>query len=188
MSEMVPDEVIARAVQTGDREQFGIIVERYEQKLLRYGRKFLSGREDVEDIVQDAFLRAYQNIQSYDSSRPFSAWIYRIAHNAFVNRLRKNAYGPILVADFDTFIAHPQYEDPTLTERDHADIKSAVDAGLSELVSQYREVLILYYLEELSYKEIAEILQIPIGTVGIRLSRARTALKKVLPDHAVSLI
>src|SRR6185369_16155577 len=82
---MKSDEQIVEEVQKGDTDAFGVLVERFEPKLLRYGRKFLATEEDIEDIAQDVFLSAYKNIQSVDTSLKFSPWIYRIAHNAFAN-------------------------------------------------------------------------------------------------------
>ncbi len=84
------DEAIVREVQQGGSNLFGLLVERYEKKMLRYARKFLLGGEDAEDLAQEVFLKAYTNIQSFDSRRRFSPWLYRIAHNEFVNAIKKN--------------------------------------------------------------------------------------------------
>ncbi len=157
---------------------FGPLLERYEQKLLRYGRKFLRHKEDIEDIVQDIFVRAYQNIQSFDATQRFSPWIYRIAHNAFVNELRRKSRNPLVYVDFDTFLAHPAYDDPAPREREQQEIKAMIEKSLEGLDYKYREVLILYYLEDMPYKDIAEVLQVPQGTVGVRLRRAKEALRK----------
>ena len=173
------DEELARRVQQGDKEIFGALMERYEHKLLRYGRKFLSEHDDIVDIVQDVFISTYQNIQNFDASQKFSPWVYRIAHNAFVNGLKKHSYNPLLLVDFDTLIAHTAYEDPAPLEREQAEMKKMIDKGLDKLQPKYREVLILHYLEDMPYKEIADILQIPSGTVGIRIKRAKESLKKI---------
>lgn len=176
------DEEAAKQVQQGDAETFGILVGRYEQKLLRYGRKFLATQEDITDIVQEVFMSAYQNIQNFDTNQRFSPWIYRIAHNAFVNGLRKRSNNPLTLIDFDTFVAHPTYDDPVPKERDWEEMKRMIETGLDRLSPKYREVLILYYLEEMPYKEIADVLQVPLGTVGIRVKRAREALKTIYDD------
>lgn len=181
---MQTDEDIAKAVAHGHTEAFGALVERYEEKLLRYGRKFLRDSRDIEDIVQDIFVSCFQNIQSFDTSARFSPWIYRIAHNAFVNQLSKLSRQPFVLVDFDTLVSHPVYDDPAVKERELRELKKELEAGLEQLEPKYREVLILYYLEELSYKDIAEVLQVPQGTVGIRLMRAKDALKKHLPHYA----
>lgn len=179
------DEELAGLVQSGDSNSFGVLVERYEKKLLRYGRKFLSTREDIEDIVQEVFMKAYQGIKSFDTHKRFSPWIYRIAHNGFVNGLKKKSRNPLSYIDFDTLFPHPAYEDPALKEREEKEIRELIDKGLGELDHKYREALILYYLEDMSYKDIAEILEVPTGTVGIRIKRGREALRKIYEhmDH-----
>jgi RNA polymerase sigma-70 factor (ECF subfamily) len=172
------DEQLAISVQNGDREAFGALVERYEAKLLRYGKKFLSTHEDIQDMVQDIFISAYKNIKSFDPKQKFSPWIYRIAHNAFVNGLRSKIRNPLLLFDLDTLVSHPIYEDPAEKERELADMKKMIDIGLEKIPDKYREALILYYLEELSYQEIADVLHIPISTVGVRIRRGKEALRK----------
>jgi RNA polymerase sigma-70 factor (ECF subfamily) len=172
------DEALAARVQQGDERAFAEIMGRYEPKLLRYGRKFMSDSENILDAVQDVFIKVYQNIKSFDSSRRFSPWIYRVAHNIFVNALRKKTNEPITLLDFDTLIAHQIYEDPIQAEKEKAEISVLLSKGLEKLPATHREVLILHYLEDLSYQDIADILQVPMGTVGVRIHRARAALKK----------
>jgi RNA polymerase sigma-70 factor (ECF subfamily) len=173
------DEILAKQVQDGDKDSFGVLVERYEEKLLRYGRKFLSNPLDIEDIVQEVFMNAYQNMRSFDTSQRFSPWIYRIAHNAYVNGLKKHSRNPFVLVDFDTLISHPIYDDPAPREREHREMKIMIDKALDQLQPKYREVLILYYLEEIPYKEIADILGIPTSTVGIRIKRAKESLRVI---------
>jgi RNA polymerase sigma-70 factor (ECF subfamily) len=172
------DEELARLVQGNNTDAFGVLLSRYQPKLLRYGRKFMAREEHIEDVVQEIFIKAYQNIESFDVSRSFSPWIYRIAHNAFANALRQRSREPIIFLDLDTLVAHPSYERDPAGEEERAHMQSLVSQGLEALSSSHREVLVLYYLEELSYQEIADVLRVPIGTVGVRLSRAREALKK----------
>lgn len=174
------DEMLVTRVLAGDTESFGVLVERYDSKLQRYGKRFLARTEDIEDIVQDVFIKAYQNLQSFDPEQRFSPWIYRIAHNAFVDLLKKKSRNPLVRfgLEFDTLIPHSSYEDPIARERDQAEVRKELDAALTGIPSGYAEILTLYYFEELSYKDISEVLRVPMGTVGIRLSRARAALKK----------
>lgn len=176
------DEVIARQVQAGEAEAFGELVARYQDKMIRYGRRFLYGYDDVEDAVQEVFIKAYQNIKSFDANKKFSSWLYRIGHNEFINTIKKKGREPLSFFDSDTLFPHP-------LSRDHADggivrreAREQVESGLDKLAPKYREVLVLYYLEELSYQEIADILRIPLSTVGVRLARARAALKKLLHE------
>ncbi len=173
-------------VQKGDKEKFGQLIDRYDQKLTRYCKKFFFNEHNIEDMVQEVFLKAYQNILSFHTDQKFSSWIYRIAHNSFVNALRKKLRNPLYFFDFDSFISHPVYEDQTKNEIDRKEMREILDKGLKRLKPSYREILILFYVEDLEYKEIGDILHIPMGTVGIRLSRAKAQLKKVLPTNARS--
>jgi RNA polymerase sigma-70 factor (ECF subfamily) len=183
------DEMCAAQAQRGDRNAFGVLVDRYQAKLHRYGKKFLSAQEDVEDIVQDVFVSAYKNIQSFDLSQRFSPWIYRIAHNAFVDGLKKKTRSPFIVMDFDTLISHGVSDESVENEREQKEMKAMIDKGLDQLSQKYREILILYYLEDLSYKEIADVLRVPIGTVSARVKRAKEDLadvyKKMNIEHGI---
>lgn len=176
------DEAVAQKVQQGDKEIFGVLVDRYLEKLTRYGRKFLARNEDIEDIVQDVFTSAYRNIKGFDGTQKFSPWIYRIAHNAYVSALRRNERS-ILFIDFDALISHPIYEDSTESEREQEEMRLLIDRCLTKLSAKYREVLVLHYFEEMAYKDIAEVLRVPTGTVGIRIKRAKEALKNVISEH-----
>ena len=83
------DEETVLQVQDGDTESFGILVERYEAKMMRYAHRFLFGYHDAEDLMQEVFIKAYTNIQSFDTKRRFSSWLYRIAHNEFINAIKR---------------------------------------------------------------------------------------------------
>ncbi len=177
------DEELALRVQKGDTDVFGVLVERYQKKLLSYGKRFLSNSDNIEDVVQDVFVKTYQNIQSFDTSLKFSSWIYRIAHNTYVNALKKQSRYPVSLFDFDTFLSYTVVDNPIEREREQKEIKTVVDKGLDKVSPVYREILVLYYIEDLSYKEISDILHIPIGTVGIRLKRAKEMLRKVIDKN-----
>ena len=174
----ITDEELAKLVQNGDKEKFGVLMERYQEKLSRYGKKFLSSPDNIEDVVQDVFIKTYQNIKSFDVSQKFSPWIYRIAHNTYINAIKKYSNGPLYLFDFDTLISHTVTEDPIEREREQKEMKNLVEKGLSQIEPKYREILILYYIEDLSYKEISDILHIPIGTVGVRIMRAKELMKE----------
>ena len=181
---METDEQVALRVQNGEAEAFGELVERYQGKLMRYARKFLLESDDAQDIVQDIFIKTYENMQSFDASRRFSPWIYRIAHNEFVNALKKrSASHTVFTFDIDTLFPHlaaPETADSASLERD---VRQTLEGHLDKLGAKYREPLILYYLEGMDYKEISEILQIPVSTVGVRLARARGMLKKIAGER-----
>jgi len=177
------DEQLAARVQAGEQEAFGELVTRYEPKLLRYARKFLLDPDDAADIVQDVFLKSYENMQSFDASRRFSPWIYRIAHNEYVNALkRRESRGTIFTVDFDTLFPHLAAAEKTDTAALERDVREALEGHLKKLDPKYREPLILYYLEEMDYRMISEVLHIPVSTVGVRLSRGKSILKKLAAE------
>jgi len=172
------DEALAALVQGNNTQAFGVLMSRYQPKLMRYGRRFLSRQEHIEDAVQEIFIKMYENIESFDRARSFSPWIYRVAHNTFVNALRAQHREPVSFVDFDTLVSHPSYARDPAAEEDKKHTEQLLEQGLDSLSSKHREILILYYSEDLSYQEIADVLRVPMGTVGVRLSRAREALKK----------
>ncbi len=173
------DEAIALSVQKGDIHAFGALVDRYEAKLLRYSKKFLFDRHDGQDMVQEIFIKAYTNIKSFDASRNFSAWIYRIAHNEFINAIRKKGREPISFFDPDTLFPHPTA--PTQADDDlkKQDIKDLVEKCLDRLDPKYREPLVLYYYEDLDYRQISQIMRIPLPTVASRLQRGKRAMQRI---------
>ena len=182
------DEELAKLVQDGDAEKFGLLMKRYSPKLFRYGKKFLSSDDNIEDSVQDVFIKTYQNINSFNVSQRFSPWIYRIAHNTYINAIKKQNRGPLYLFDFDTLMSHTYVEeDPAVKEREQKEVKEIVEKGLSEIDPKYREILVLYYIEDFSYKEIAEILEVPPGTVGVRIMRAKQILKEKYKELGIAI-
>lgn len=179
------DEQIVLRITKGEKELFGLLIDRYEAKLTRYIKRFLQNEEDITDIVQNVFIKVFVNLQSFDVDRSFNSWIYRIAHNETVTYLKKKGNEKVSFLDFDTMFPHPFAKEtadkPTLDQ----ELEKIMSESLSLIPIKYREVLVLYYYEELSYQEIADILHIPIATVGVRLRRAREQLEKNIKkeDH-----
>lgn len=174
------DEEIAYLVQQGNKEIFGEIIVRYEKKLKRYGERFLSSRDDIDDIVQDTFIKAYLHIKSFKTSARLSPWIYRIAHNAFANELRRRSRFAFIPFEFEgdtlfpTLIASDRSDDYALSKEQ----VEMMDSVLQKLSPKEREIIHLAIFEEMTYETIADILHIPIGTVGVRLYRAKQKIKQ----------
>lgn len=173
------DESIAAEVQNGNVHVFGILVERYETKLARYAKRFLFDYEDAEDVLQDVFIKAYTNIQGFDITRSFNSWIYRIAHNEFINAIKKRGREPLSFFDPDTLFPHPTAPHQADHEVQAEELKVMLDECLNKLDAKYREPLILYYYEDMDYQAIADIMHIPSSTVGIRLKRGKESLQDV---------
>lgn len=176
------DEEIAIQVQGGDSDSFRILVERYEPKIVRYAKRFFFDGDEGKDLVQEVFIKTYINIRSFDPSRRFSPWIYRIAHNEFVNNIkrRQKERDNVSIFDFDTFFPNLAAKETADENFTRAEVRRMLDRSLDRLGVKYREPLILYYFEELDYREIADILHIPVSTVGVRLQRGRAMLKEVV--------
>lgn len=174
------DEEIAVRVQKGDSESFCLLVERYENKMLRYARKFLPDVEDRKDLVQDVFIKAYTNMKSFDASRRFSPWIYRIAHNEFINAGKKRWASKIFSFDLDLLFPHPVAIETADGGIERQELKKILDTCLGALNRKYREPLVLYYFEDMDYKQIAEIMHLPVSTVGVRLQRGKMMLKNLV--------
>ena len=169
------DEDIAQLVQCGAVEVFGVLVDRYEEKIKNYGKKFLNRETDIEDVVQEVFLKAYRNIHGFDEKRKFSSWLYRIAHNEFINRLKKSKTEPLHFFDFDIIFPHLlNHKEEYYKEKID---RKVMDECLDKLPLKYREPIVLYYFHNLNYKEIADVLAVPVSTVGIRLKRGKEKLK-----------
>jgi RNA polymerase sigma-70 factor (ECF subfamily) len=183
MPSPLSDEMIAKQVCQGDKELFGELIDRYEPKITRYVRKFTLNVDDVSDIVQTVFIKGYTNLQSFDTTRSFNSWIYRIAHNESVNHLKKKGNEKVSFIDFDAFFPHPFAKETADKEALSREERQLLDTSLTTISPKYREVLILYFYEELSYQEIAEILHIPIATVGVRIRRGKEALKESLKSN-----
>ena len=178
------DEQVAAKVQKGDVESFRVLVERYEPKITRYARRFLFAPDEAKDLLQEVFIKAYVNILSFDIERRFSPWIYRIAHNEFVNALKKKKKERNNLSLFyvDVLFPHPIAKETADDPANRHEMAELLEGSLDALDDKYREPLVLYYLEEMDYKEIAEVLRIPISTVGVRLQRGKTMLKKLVKE------
>lgn len=173
------DETIVHAIQQGNVEAFGDIIIRYESKLKRYARKFLRHREDIEDLVQDVFIKSYTNIKSFDTHKRFSPWIYRIAHNTFINALKRKDRILMTLLDPDTmipFLVANETADKTTLD---TELRIHIDTILGAMSPKFREIIILHDIEGLSYADIASTLHLSVTTVGVRLNRARKQMKKI---------
>jgi RNA polymerase sigma-70 factor (ECF subfamily) len=159
-----------------DVEYFACLYNRYEPKLLRYIKRIsYSTREESEDILQEAFIKIWRNLHDFDQDLKLSSWIYRIVHNETVSFWRKKtSYGKnqkVAMPD-DLFDG----EDHFFGEENAEDSNTRkIHEVLQKLPIKYREVLVLKFLEMMSYEEISDVLKIPEGTVATRINRAKKA-------------
>ena len=176
------DEELVELIIKDDQELFGEIVTRYQDKLERYILRLGSSREQSQDIVQDTFIKAFKNLRGFNTKLKFSSWIYRIAHNEAINLFKKESkYQKFSFSDWlsEVLPSNSNVEEEITTKIDLEQLKKQ----LENLDLKYKEVLILYYLEEKKYVEIAKILKVPTSTVGIRLKRAKQQFKILCQPH-----
>lgn len=179
------DEQLVRQALT-DRDAFGMLVERYERPLMAYAARLI-GRQEAEDVVQQALLQTYRNLAGFDPRMTFSAWAYRIVHNTAVNMARRrHATMPSeLELDGETVeILTGNTDIPA--DALHKELERAVAVALGQLDQRSRDVLLLSVVEGKSYSEIADILMVAVNSVGPTVTRAKARLRRLLGEHSVA--
>ena len=181
------DEALAVLAVT-DQRAFGVLVDRYQPKLLRFIRTISNVRyEEAEDILQEAFIKSYRNLNSFDETQTFSAWIYRIVRNETISHYRKRSVRPEghLEQGEEEMLDRFAHSMNIAAEAEEAEEALTIRKALDELDPKYRDVLILQFLEEKDYKEISDILHIPMGTVATRINRAKERFKVIAKKHGL---
>lgn len=168
------DEAVVQLVRTQDKELYSEIIKRYQTKLLRYASFLVGNQASGADVVQDSFIKAYINLNGFDSKRKFSSWIYRIVHNQAMNVLHAQKRLEPIGETID-YASNQDIEDDYI----RAELARMTHDCLLSIPVMYREPATLYYLDDKTYEEISDILRIPMGTVGTRISRAKAQLKKI---------
>lgn len=177
------DEQLVSLVKDGNIHIFGDLVKRYEKKFERYARKFFSNQEDIKDVIQSIFIKIYININNFDTDKKFSSWAYSIAHNELVNAFKKSKKQFLPLLDFDIIFPYGHQKKDSNINIDELDAKMLSDEYLKKLEPKYREAIVLFYIEGLSYKEISDIIQIPVSTVGVRIKRAKEIIKSTMKKN-----
>lgn len=178
------DEELILHFQEGDLYAFEQIVQRYKEPLVNFIYHYLGDRTDAEDVVQETFLRVYRNKHLYRNIAKFSTWIYTIASNLAKTELRRRRRRRILSISQMGF-DNKDYDlpDDLATPEGIVDgemHESIIRASIEKLPAKFKEVVILRDVQEFSYEEISDILDIPIGTVKSRVNRGRQRLQKKL--------
>lgn len=179
------EQELVRAAAGGDTEAFERLVETYENKIYTLALRMSGSPDDAGDIAQEAFLAAWRGLPAFRGEAGFATWLYRLASNAAIDYLRRQRKqrGELSLDDeelgLDAVDAGPGPQDAAEGE----EVRSAVAAGLRALSEGRRQVLVLRELQGLSYEEIAAVLAVDLGTVKSRISRARSALRKILLEN-----
>lgn len=171
-------------------ETFGFLMERYQGQLASYIRRLTQlPMEDVQDLLQEVFIKIYQNLNAYDASLKFSSWAYRIAHNHVVDYFRRSSARPQTDAledyEWEKIAQAGIYLEKEIASKDCVEkIKNCI----RELPFDYREVLILRFLEEKDYEEIMDILQKPKGSVATLIARGKKMLAEKMKEKGIDCL
>lgn len=183
------DSELIIVIQTQNRQVYKELFSRYQKKLFTYIFHLVGNKDETEDILQNVFSKTYKNIRNFDTTRKFSSWIYRIAHNESVNFLkRKSKRYTVSWEDItsskdklDTATNDEMPEEKWLKQEINRDMQQA----LSKLSKKYRQILELRYFKELSYEDISGMLGKPVNTVGTLINRAKKKLFDVVKEQEV---
>ena len=185
MADADQDAELVRLAQAGDAKAFEALVVKYQRRIARHVARYLKAAGDVEDVVQDTFIRAYRGLASFRGEAAFYSWLYRIATNTALSHLQRQPSDLLLGDDspderaeaFDPGVSDAEDPERTLIAKQ---IAEAVQRALAKLQPALAEALMLYEVEGKPYAEIASMLEIPIGTVRTRIFRAREFIAKRL--------
>ena len=188
----ITDEELILAFQNGDRNAFNQIVERYKDKLSNFLYRFTYDIDSAQDLAQDTLLKVYIKKDSYKEIAKFSTWIYTIASNLAKTELRKiKRRKTYTISDLSTddreFVIHQSDAESFEDEEDTLVSGKILQKCLNNLDDEFKNIIILRDIQELSYDEISKILKIPLGTVKSRINRGRFKLKDLLKQKGVVL-
>lgn len=175
---LLSDEAIIGKIVKGNHDLYEQIIQRYQSKLLKYAQYLIKDYHQASDVVQNTFIKAYVNLNSFNSQKKFSSWLYRIAHNEAMNIVKKHHRETPLLDHMD-FESNIDLEDDLIKK----ELQRKTHQCLDQLNIIYKEPLALYFLQDKSYQEISDILRIPISTVSTRISRAKTYMKKYVKKN-----
>jgi RNA polymerase sigma-70 factor (ECF subfamily) len=171
------DEALVTAAGRADGERaFGELLRRHQGKVRGLLLRLTGDRNLADDLAQEVFLRAYRGLCGFEGRARFSTWLYRIAYNVYLNHRARVRELASLPENFEAGAMAPE----TAMSANRSDMRKDLDAAIGALPERYRAVVMLYYLEDVSYPEIAEILELPLGTVKTHLHRAKRMLREHL--------
>lgn len=170
----IDDEECAARAQRGEGKAFSELVRRYQDRVYRFLLRLTRSQDDARDLTQDTFMRAYQGIDRWRPEALFRTWLFRIARNAAFDLLRRDKRVEFVELEEDADIADTAAGPDAVMET--AQRYRLLETVLERMPAEHREILLLREIEEMSYEEIAQVLELNIGTVKSRIARARAAL------------
>jgi RNA polymerase sigma-70 factor (ECF subfamily) len=173
----IEDRALARAAADGDRRSLELLLERHADRVHALCRRVIAHPEDALDATQEALIAIALGIRSFDGRAAFTTWVYRVATNAALDELRRRARRPVPVEEL------PEPAAPTSGVADHVGARIDVDAALARIPEDFLVAVVLRDLCDLDYAEIANVLDVPPGTVRSRIARGRAALSELLGNR-----
>lgn len=186
MDEKMDDRALVERIVSGERDLFADLVARYEKRILNYVYRIIHRYEDAHDLTQEIFIKVFMALDRYDPKYQFSTWIFRIAQNSAIDTLRKRSLPEVSLTRSgpdDEDGKEREVEDDGISpyrELKNKELSAAIDDAIGNLPVDYRELIQLRHFGELSYEEIADLKEMPLGTVKNKLFRARNMLKDTL--------
>lgn len=186
-SSLEDDKLVASAVK-GDQSAYQKLMDKYQKPLYFHVIRMVKDHEQVEDLIQEAFVKAFDNLKSYNTNYAFSTWLYRITTNHTIDYLRKKKLKtmsidePVKTKDGDMAVQIEDTEASTDRNIIRKQRQEIIRKAIRDLPEKYRQVIEMRHLEELSYQEISDELDLPLGTVKAHIFRAREMLYKALKD------
>lgn len=177
------DEVLVQLCLNGDRTAFAEIVRRYQKQVFSLTYRLTNNAEDAQDLAQEAFLKIFQVLHKYDGQRPFFPWMYKVATNVCYTLLRKKPQQDVpleKVIEFAPLVPDSESQPEDYTEV--REVQRLVQQAIAELPDNYRVPLVLRYLEEMTYQQIADTMDLPVSTIETRLFRGKALLQKRLTN------
>ena len=180
----VGDETLATLARRGDHAAFNLLIGKYKEPLYRFIRRYVGQADDAYDVLQDSFVAAWTALHRYDSNRPFSPWLYRIALNKCRDFGRRQAVRRALLRIVSVEPQDASQSDAELndTEAQAADRLHRLNRAISDLPARYKEPLLLTAMEGRSHDEAAQILGVSSKAVEMRLYRARRRLRETMGE------
>ena len=184
-NKVVSDEALIESVQGGDCEAFNPLIERYKLPLYKVMYRMVLNRDDAEDLVEEAFIKAFRSISKFEIGKPFYVWLRRIAVNNAINFLKKEKRGLTEPLEYvEKNLSDKRYDPVAMTE--HKLLQERLGNAMARLPKEFRIVLSLKVENDMSYEEISKLLKVPKGTVMSRLARARQKLKEIMDAKEAS--
>jgi len=172
------DEQLVELVRTKDQELYSEVIRRYQTKLTHYLRKFINNSAELEDVLQDVFIKAFRNLNAFNTKQKFSSWIFRIAHNEAINNIKKYKNEKLILDENEWEVIDEKIDLAESLDKKFS--REKIVEAIMLLKEKYRVPIILFFFEEKTYEEISDILRMPVNTVGTLISRGKKNLQEIL--------